>query len=185
MLQQIEGMWCNFQLSYFHMNWIRWCWLVWLKCLMVSKSFFLCYQIHDTSFTEFLFTWREKRQDIVPEPLIQEEHLGNLYYFCDHCLRFNLMIIMIFTVVFFRYMLGYSLIQRKNLTQREWEFERRADWYWCYGSGFRCIGPVSKGFVDSSDVSAKTNPKTKIQLIVKTKIQLIAKYKFTEKIRIC
>ncbi|CAG7874247.1 unnamed protein product [Brassica rapa] len=42
---------------------------------MVSKSFFLCYQIHDASFTEFLFTWREKRQDIVPEPLIQEEHL--------------------------------------------------------------------------------------------------------------
>ena len=68
---------------------------------MVSKSFFLCYQIHDTSFTEFLFTWREKRQDIVPEPLIQEEHLGNLYYFCDHCLRFNLMIMMISTVVFF------------------------------------------------------------------------------------
>ncbi|WZZ48888.1 hypothetical protein YC2023_048995 [Brassica napus] len=36
-------------------------------------------EIHDASFSEFLFTWREKRQDTVLEPFVQEEHLDTCW----------------------------------------------------------------------------------------------------------
>ncbi|WZZ48918.1 hypothetical protein YC2023_049025 [Brassica napus] len=43
-------------------------------CLRIEEI-----RIHDTTFTEFRFTWREKRQDTVPEPFVQEEHLDTCW----------------------------------------------------------------------------------------------------------